>query len=104
MDVPGSKSVLVVSYVGYQTQEVQVGKGGSLTIKLTASTGALNDVIVIGYGTQTKASVTAAVSTIKGDAIEAQPVADISNSIAGRVSGVIATQARESLVTIAPGF
>ncbi|HEX8675985.1 MAG TPA: TonB-dependent receptor [Segetibacter sp.] len=92
IDAPDPKSILVISYVGYQSQEIPVGKENNLNVKLIASSAALNDVVVVAYGTQKKTSVTAAVSTIKGDAIEAQPVADISNSIAGRVSGVIATQ------------
>ncbi len=92
IDVPDIKSVLVVSYIGYQTQEISVEKEKEPTIKLMPSSAALNDVVVVGYGTQRKASVTSAISTIKGDAIAVQPVADISNSIAGRVSGVIATQ------------
>ncbi|WP_018613363.1 SusC/RagA family TonB-linked outer membrane protein [Segetibacter koreensis] len=92
IDANNSKSVLIVSYIGYITQEVPVGKGSNLNIKLTASSTALNDVVVVAYGTQKKTSVTAAVSTIKGDAIAEQPVANISNSIAGRVTGVIATQ------------
>lgn len=92
IDVPGSKSVLVVSYVGYLTQEIPVGKEKELTVTLVASSAALNDVVVVAYGTQKKTSVTASVSTIKGDAIAEQPVANISNSIAGRVTGVIAAQ------------
>jgi TonB-linked SusC/RagA family outer membrane protein len=92
IDVPNTRSVLVVSFVGYQPQEITVGKERDLKIKLISSTAALNDVVVVAYGTQRRASLTSAVSTIKGDAIAEQPVADISNSIAGRVSGVIATQ------------
>ncbi len=92
LDVPGSGSVLVVSFIGFQTQEITVGKRTSLTIQLGASNSSLNDVVVVAYGTQRKASVTAAVSSIKGDDIAAQPVANISNSIGGRVTGVIATQ------------
>ncbi|MCW3112888.1 MAG: SusC/RagA family TonB-linked outer membrane protein [Segetibacter sp.] len=92
IDVPNSRSVLVVSFIGYQPQEISVSKERDLKIKLMSSTAALNDVVVVGYGTQRRASLTSAVSTIKGDAIASQPVANISNSIAGRVSGVIATQ------------
>ncbi len=92
IDVPRTGSVLVVSFIGYQTQEITIGNKTNLTIQLGLSNSSLNDVVVVAYGTQRKASVTAAVSSIKGDDIAAQPVADISNSIAGRVTGVIATQ------------
>lgn len=92
IDVPGAGTVLMVSYIGFQTQQITVGKKTYLTIPLGSSNSSLSDVVVVGYGTQRKASVTAAVSSIKGDDIAAQPVADISNSLAGRVTGVIATQ------------
>ena len=92
IEVPNAKSVLIVSYVGYQTQEITVGKTTEFTIKLTSASSALTDVVVVGYGTQKRTSVTAAVSTIKGDAIAAQPVADLTNSLGGRVAGIIFTQ------------
>lgn len=92
LSVPAKKSVLVVSYVGYQQQEVEVGDKTTFTIVLVPGENQLEQVVVVGYGTQKKASVTAAVATIKGSDIAAKPVANLSNSIGGRVAGVIFTQ------------
>ncbi|HMH32972.1 MAG TPA: TonB-dependent receptor [Puia sp.] len=92
MDVPDSKSVLVISYVGYQTLEIPVGKTTSFAIKLTSGNASLADVVVVGYGTQKRTSITAAVATINGDEIASQPVADLSNSLGGRATGIIFTQ------------
>ena len=92
IEVPDANATIVVSYVGYQPQEIVPGNNLQLSIRLVPTNASLNDVVVVGYGTQKRASVTAAVSTIKGDAIAAQPVANISNSIGGRVAGIIFTQ------------
>ncbi|MBA4165991.1 MAG: SusC/RagA family TonB-linked outer membrane protein, partial [Chitinophagaceae bacterium] len=92
IDVPHAGTVLVASYIGFQAMEITVGKKTYLTIQLGSSNNSLSDVVVVGYGTQKRASLTASVSSIKGEEIAAQPVADISNSIGGRVAGVIATQ------------
>ena len=92
LEVPNSKSVLVISYVGYRTQEIIVGKTTEFTIRLISVNLALTDVVVVGYGTQKRTSVTASVATIKGDAIAAQPVANLTNSLGGRVAGIIFTQ------------
>lgn len=93
IDAPNSKSVLIISYVGYATKELVVGNKTNFSVNLyAASTTKLDEVVVIGYGTQKKTSLTAAVSNIKGDDIALQPVANLTNSIAGRVAGVILTQ------------
>jgi TonB-linked SusC/RagA family outer membrane protein len=83
-------AVLVVSYVGYTTKEVPVnGSSRDLVIELTSFDSSLQTVIVVGYGTQKKISSTAAISTVKGDELAEAPVANISNALAGRVSGVM---------------
>ena len=84
-----SNPVLVVSSVGYLVLEVPVGTGKSLAIRLTSSSEQLNEVVVIGYGTQKKVDVTGAVSQVAGKEIKAVPVPSISNAFAGRLTGVI---------------
>ncbi|MFD2886713.1 SusC/RagA family TonB-linked outer membrane protein [Chitinophaga cymbidii] len=91
LDAPAD-AVLVISYIGFQTQEIAVDGKTVLDVALPDELKGLSEVVVIGYGTQKKASMTAAVSTLKGDAIVQNPVANINNSIAGRVSGVLAFQ------------
>ena len=91
IDAPGN-ATLVISYIGFQTQELQVSGRTSIAVVLIEELTTLNEVIVVGYGTQKKISTTSAVSTLQGDVITQNPVANINNSIAGRVSGVIAFQ------------
>ena len=85
-------AVLSFSYVGYKTVTVPVNGRTSIEITLNAEVSALNDVVVVGYGTQKKASVTAAISTLDGKKVASIPISNLSNGIAGRVSGVIAKQ------------
>jgi TonB-linked SusC/RagA family outer membrane protein len=88
--VQEESAVLVISYVGFQTKEVSVKAGTpDITIALTPDVGSLDDVIVIGYGTQKKQLSTSAVSTVKGEQLTAVPAANISNSLAGRATGII---------------
>ena len=89
INVRGERSILVVSYVGYASREVNVnGATRDLSIELISFDNSLQSVIVVGYGTQKKISSTAAISSVKGAELAAVPVANISNSIAGRVAGV----------------
>lgn len=89
---PNQNAILVITYVGYLQQEVAVGNKTSIDITLIPGENELEQVVVVGYGTQKRTSVTAAVSTIKGSDIASQPVANLSNSIGGRVAGIIFTQ------------
>src|SRR5690606_13314608 len=93
IEVP-ENGVLVFSYIGFQTQELAVKGQSRLDVVLLEDAAglSLNEVIVVGYGTQKRSQVTAAVSTLSGDAISQAPVANINNSVAGRVSGVLAFQ------------
>src|ERR1017187_969864 len=92
IDAPSKKSILVITYIGFQTQELAVGSKSNFIVKLLAGSVKLDEVVVVGYGTQKRTSVTAAVSMIMGEDIAAQPVADISNSLGGRAAGIIFTQ------------
>ncbi|WP_343702588.1 TonB-dependent receptor [Chitinophaga sp.] len=84
---------LVFSFLGYDKQTVVVGDQTTLNIVLVQSANqTLNDVVVVGYGTKKKVSVTAAISTLKGAEVASVPVANLSNSLGGRVSGVIVKQ------------
>lgn len=89
----GTTPVVLLSYIGYDTREVKVASNQKLSIVLTQAANTLNDVVVIGYGKQKRTTVTAAVSTVGGDQITKAPVANISNALGGRVSGVISRQA-----------
>src|SRR5690606_15520186 len=80
---------LVVSYIGYQTQEITLSPGQtSLSITLAAAFGDLGEVVVMGYGSQRRADITAAVSVIDMDAIGDVPVSNASRLLQGQAAGV----------------
>ncbi|HTK21572.1 MAG TPA: TonB-dependent receptor [Mucilaginibacter sp.] len=82
---------LVVSFIGYTTVEVPIGGKTTLNIKLQSANKGLNEVVVVGYGVQKKVTVTGSVTSVKGDELVKSPAINLSNSIAGRMPGVIAT-------------
>ena len=92
MSIPEKGAVLVFSYVGTNRQEIVVGTNRTINVVLEDTENVLNDVVVVGYGTQRKASVTGSISTINSKEMLQSPVADLSNTLAGRVAGVITKQ------------
>jgi TonB-linked SusC/RagA family outer membrane protein len=85
-------ATLQFSFVGMRTQEVVVGSQTSINVTMVVDAIGIEEVVAIGYGTQKKATVTGAISDIKTEDLVKNSAADISNSIAGRLSGVIAVQ------------
>lgn len=85
-------ATLHVSYLGYLDQEVEVEGRTEITIEMMSSASDLAEVVVVGYGTQRKGSVTAAVSQVDGDLVKKSPVSSISNALAGRLPGLKVTQ------------
>jgi TonB-dependent starch-binding outer membrane protein SusC len=94
-DVPKG-STLVVSFVGYGSQEI-ISDGSAINVTLIEGS-ALNELVVVGYGTQERRDVTGAVSSIKGENIRDLPVTSLDQKIAGQVAGVQVSQ-----VTGTPG-
>lgn len=90
LDVP-SKSVLVISYIGYVTQEVPAGGKKSLDIVLKEDTKTLDEVVVIGYGTQRKGDVTSSVASVKAGDFVKGAVKDVGQLIQGKVAGLAIT-------------
>src|SRR5690606_4058986 len=84
--------VIQVNYVGYKTQEIAFKRGQPLSIFLEPDESELAEVVVVGYGTQKKASVIGAISTIKPQVLQSNQTRSISNSLAGQVAGVVAVQ------------
>ena len=81
-------AILLVSYIGYATQEIRVGDKIVLTITLSPEASSLEEVVVIGYGTLSRAKVLGAVASIKSEDISQLPVGGLDASITGRVAGV----------------
>lgn len=91
--VPGSSADIVVSYTGMQPVQQTVSGAGVVNFTMNDATGNLSEVVVVGYGRQNKRTVSGAISTLSGSEIKQNPVADLSNTLAGRVTGIISRQA-----------
>lgn len=81
-------AVLIFSYIGYKTQEINVSGKTTLNIELQPDLAALDEVVVIGYGTVRKSDLTGAVVSIGGEDLTAQPIASVSEALTGRLAGV----------------
>ena len=82
----GKRALLVASYIGFSTRKVWVsGETNSLKIMLEESSASLNEVVVVGYGTQKKLNLTGAVTTASGEILENRPIANIAQGLQGMV-------------------
>ena len=89
LEVP-SKSTIVFSYIGYQTQEVAVSNQSTINVTLKEDTQKLEEVVVVGYGVQKK--VTGSVASVSGEELKASPTTNLTNGMVGRMPGVIGFQ------------
>jgi len=89
---PNQKSVLAFSFVGYVKQFVPVGTNKELTIVMQEDNALLDEVMVVGYGTQKKSTLTGSVSQIKGDQLLTTPSTNVSSLLGGRVAGIQSVQ------------
>jgi TonB-linked SusC/RagA family outer membrane protein len=83
-----SAAILVISFIGYTTQEVPIDNRNTINVTMTTDVTALTEVVVVGYGTQEKRDVTAAISQISGDAITKIPTGDPMDAMKGQIAGV----------------
>ncbi len=88
----GNHATLVVSYVGYERQEVPVAGKSTVNIVLTESDRTIDEVVVVGYGAIAKRSVSTAISTVKGDRIAGMPTSNVAQSLVGMSSGITLQQ------------
>lgn len=93
LNVPDTGAQLVFSFVGYISQEVAIGNQSSLDIVLQTDSKALEEVVVVGYGTQRKSDLTGSVASIKAEDLKKLPMTSFDQALQGRVSGVQVTQA-----------
>lgn len=92
LSVSGTNSVLVVSFVGYASQEVSVKGKRSLSITLKEDAELLDEVVVVGYATQKKATLAAAVSSVNNKDLARSTSTSAANALVGKVSGITARQ------------
>jgi len=90
IEVP-SDAILVFSFVGYETQEVAVNGKTELQVSFAPATSALDEVVVVGYGTQKKADLTGAVSVVDMESMGRQPSPQVTEQLQGQASGVTVT-------------
>jgi TonB-linked SusC/RagA family outer membrane protein len=86
--VPGPQAILVFSFVGYETKEVPVGNNTVLNVSLGEGDQTLNEVVVVGYGSQLKKEITGAVQNVSAQEIKDIPVSQIGQKLQGRLAGV----------------
>ena len=87
--VPGNQSVLVFSFVGYVSQEVAVGNESRIEVTLKVDEKALEEVVVIGYGTVKQTDLTGSVASVSAKNFRDQPITRLDQAINGRVPGVM---------------
>lgn len=92
ISVPNNKSILVFSFIGYQSQEILVNDKINLNILLNEDIRALEEVVVVGYGVQKKKDLTGAISTIGADMFKERKETQVSQALQGAMSGVMVTR------------
>jgi TonB-linked SusC/RagA family outer membrane protein len=92
LTVSGANPVLVVSFLGYLTQEIAVNNRSNINVQLVADLSELGEVVVVGYGTQKKSDLTGAISTLGGSDLAERRTPNISQALQGAVPGVMVTR------------
>jgi TonB-linked SusC/RagA family outer membrane protein len=91
LSVPSTASILVVSSIGFQDQEVRIGSGNSVDVTLGIREQAMDEVVVTGYTATKRREATSSISKISGREVNSTPVVDANELLKGRVAGVVAT-------------
>ncbi|RYF66293.1 MAG: TonB-dependent receptor, partial [Cytophagaceae bacterium] len=91
INMPAGAKTLVVSFIGMTTQEIEVGTRTTLNITLQNTGQALDEVVVIGYGTQKRSDVTSSITTVKAADLKDIPAAGIDQLLQGKAAGVTVT-------------
>jgi TonB-linked SusC/RagA family outer membrane protein len=88
INVPADNAILVISYVGFVSQEIAVGNQSEINIALAPDTKTLQDIVVVGYGSQSKSQLTGAISSVSSKEISELPVRSVQQALQGRAAGV----------------
>jgi len=92
INVPSSKSILLISYSGFMSQEVSVSNISNLIIQLVRKNAVGEEVIIVGYGTQRKKDITGSVATLKGADLNQVPLTNLDQKLQGQIAGVQVSQ------------
>lgn len=90
--VPEGGKVLIVSFIGMETQRISINQRNLIDVEMVASNIGVDEVVVIGYGSQKKSDLTGSVSSVKSDEIRDLPVKSLSEALQGKVAGVYVTK------------
>lgn len=88
LEVPSGKNILEISYIGYKTQEITIGNNSLINIKMEPDTQALDEVVVIGYGTVKKRDLTGAVASMKNEDVTVAPTSNVMEALQGKIAGM----------------
>lgn len=91
-NITGESSVLIFSYIGYTSRKITVGNQRNLNVRMNPDTQNLEEVVVVGFGSQKRESVIGAISTVKPSTFQVSQSRSISNNLAGQIAGIIAVQ------------
>ena len=91
LNVSSPNAKLVISYIGYVSQEVLAPKNGELKVVLKEDTETLEEVVVVGYGTQKKANLSGSVSSVDSEQLQNRPIQNVSSGLQGLMPGVTIT-------------
>jgi TonB-linked SusC/RagA family outer membrane protein len=94
INLPEREAVLAFSFIGYTTQEIRVTQGSIVNVKLTTEARLIDEVVVVGYGVQKKESVVGAITQVNNATLMQAGATNITNAIAGKLSGVLTIQQR----------
>jgi TonB-dependent starch-binding outer membrane protein SusC len=89
LTVPDNATTLVISFVGYLSQEVTIGNKSVINVALIADIQALSEIVVVGYGQQRKSDITGAISSVKGQELVQLPMQRVDQALQGRAAGVL---------------
>ncbi len=95
LEVPGPESVLVFSFIGYKTQKITVGEQRVIDVVLEQDLGRLDEVIVVGYGTQERRDLTGSVDRIEKETFQNQNITQLGDMLAGTIAGFSANQSTD---------
>lgn len=88
LEVPSGKNILEISYIGYKTKEITIGNNSLINIKMEPDTQALDEVVVIGYGTVKKRDLTGAVASMKNEDVTIAPTSNVMEALQGKIAGM----------------
>ncbi|WP_201723385.1 SusC/RagA family TonB-linked outer membrane protein [Zobellia sp. OII3] len=92
IELADENATLVISYIGFSTMEVSAEGQANINVQLKESAAGLEEVVVVGYGTQKKVTLTGAISNLKGEEVLKSPTTNVSQALGGRMAGVTTVQ------------